>query len=124
MPFAAAISEHPLAAHAVGEVTGQVIDVLGDEPPDLAVLLVTGRHVGAMGDAGDVLRRLLRPRTLLGATAVSVLANGREVEETPAVTLWAGRFGEVHPLSLATDGAAADPPFTPSALLLLADPFT
>lgn len=91
MPFAAALSEHPVAAHAVGEVTGQVLEALGDEPPDLAILFVTSHHLRSIGDAGEVVRRLLRPAALLGCTAVSVLANAREVEESPGVTLWAGR---------------------------------
>ena len=123
MPFAAALSEHPNAAHAVGEVTGQVLEALGDESPDLAILFVTGHHVRAMGDAADVIRRLLRPDALLGCTAVSVLANAREVEETPGVTLWAGRFGPVHAVAVGPDGHVEAPPFEPKALLLLADPF-
>ena len=126
MPFAAALSEHPIAAHAVGEVTGQVLEALGDEPPDLAILFVTSHHLRALGDAGEVVRRLLRPDTLLGCTAVSVLANAREVEDSPGVTLWAGRFGRVHAVTVGPDGhvdGGDEPPFEPSALLLLADPF-
>jgi small ligand-binding sensory domain FIST len=124
VPFAAALSEHPIAAHAVGEVTGQVLEALGDEKPDLAILFVTGHHTRSMADAGDVIRRLLRPDALLGCTAVSVLANAREVEETPGVTLWAGRFGPVHAVNIGPDGhVLSPPPFEPAALLLLADPF-
>jgi small ligand-binding sensory domain FIST len=53
-----------------------------------------------------------------------VLANAREVEETPGVTLWAGGFGPVHAVNIGPDGhVASPPPFEPSALLLLADPF-
>ena len=123
MPFAAALSEHPIAAHAVGEVTGQVLEALGGEPPDLAVLFVTSHHVAAMADVAGVVRRLLRPFALLGGTAVSVLANAREVEDTPGVTLWAGRFGNVHTTIVGPDGLVDPPPFDPKALLLLADPF-
>lgn len=123
MPFAAALSEHPNPAHAVGEVTGQVLEALGGEAPDLAILFVTAPHLRAIGDAGEVVRRLLRPETLLGCTAVSVLANAREVEETPGVTLWAGRFGPVHPVTIGPDTHVDAPPFDPAALLLLADPF-
>ena len=123
MPFAAALSEHPIAAHAVGEVTGQVLEALGDERPDLAILFVTSHHLRAMGDAADVVLRLLRPGALIGCTAVSVLANAREVEESPGVTLWAGRFGPVHAVNIGPDGEVDEPPFDPSALVLLADPF-
>jgi small ligand-binding sensory domain FIST len=123
VPFAAALSEHPTPAVAIGEVTGQVLDVLEDGC-DLALLFVTGHHAGALADAADVVRTLLHPATLLGVTAISVLANGREVEETPAVSLWAGRFGPVHPLRFGPGAATDEPPFDPSALLLLGDPFT
>ena len=32
MPFAAALSEHPVAAHAVGEVAGELLERLGPSP--------------------------------------------------------------------------------------------
>lgn len=124
MPFAAALSEHPDPAVAVGEVTGQILEALGEGPVDLALLFAGGPHTRALAEAAGALRALLRPTTLLGATASSVLAAGREVEETVAISLWAGRFGDVHPLRLAPGAGAPEPPFDPSALLLLGDPFT
>ncbi len=88
MAYAAAVSEHPLATHAVGEVVGQVIDELGEEP-DLAVLFVTGPFAGATDDVAGAVRCLLRPKALTGATAVSVLAGDREIEERAAIALFA-----------------------------------
>ena len=38
--FGAAVSEHPLLSHATGEVVGQVIDAVGEEP-DVAVVFLT-----------------------------------------------------------------------------------
>lgn len=93
--FAAALSEHPLATHATGEVVGEVLEKL-DGPPDLAVLFVTGPHGGVFEDIAASVRQLLRPGTLVGATAVSVLAGRQEVEEVPAVSLWAARTGPTH----------------------------
>ena len=124
MPFAAALSEHPDAAVAIGEAAGQVLDALGDGPVDLAVLFASGRHTAALADAAAVVRALLAPTTLLGCTAVSVLAGAREVEEASGLVLWVGRFGAVHPLRIGPGGAGTDPPFEPSAVLLLADPFS
>ncbi|HVF32027.1 MAG TPA: FIST N-terminal domain-containing protein [Acidimicrobiales bacterium] len=126
MPFAAALSEHPDPAVAIGEAAGQVLDVLGDGGrADLALLFVTGHHTDALGDATAVVRTLLHPGTTLGVTAVSVVGDAREVEESPAVSLWAGRFGPVHPLRLGPGaGPATEPPFEPSALVLLGDPFS
>ncbi|CAN5834090.1 FIST C-terminal domain-containing protein [soil metagenome] len=88
MGYAAAVSEHPLATHALGEVVGQVIEELG-EAPDLAVLFVTGAFAGATEDLAGAVGRLLRPKALAGATAVSVLAGDREIEERAAVALFA-----------------------------------
>ena len=132
MPFAAALSEHPLPTHAVGEVIGQVLDGVGDAP-DLAVLFVTAPHAGVLEDMAATVRSTLRPRTLLGCTASSIVGNEREVEDQPAVALWAGRIGTVEPLRLLVqpqaEGAAimgwpAEPPPGAGAVLLLADPFT
>jgi small ligand-binding sensory domain FIST len=144
VPFASAISEHPVGAHATGEVAGQVLEKLGTEP-DLVVLFVTPPHAGALEDAAGAVRAILEPRTLIGCAAESVAGVNREVEGGPAVCLWAGRFGRVVPVGLdvATAGATAsatgeveddrhlsvtgwpeEMPFEPRGLFLLADPFT
>ncbi len=139
MGFAAAISQHPLATHAVGEVVGQVIEELGDQP-DLAVVFVTGPFAGATEDIARVVRQLLRPRALVGTTAVSVLAGSREIEDRAAIVLfaatWDGR------LRVGSDGARAvrfeaaregegwrltgtdDVAIDGATLVLLADPFS
>src|SRR3954452_8931085 len=94
MPFASALSEHPVTAHAVGEVAGEVLEKLGTGA-DLAVLFLTPPHAGALEDAAAAVRSICQPKRLLGCAAVAIAANGREVEEQPGVSLWAGRFGEV-----------------------------
>ena len=86
------MSEHPLAPQATGEVVGRVLESLG-EAPDLAVVFVTAPHAGVLEDIAKTVRTVLRPQTLLGATAISVLGGDHEVEEQPAIALWAGRFG-------------------------------
>ncbi len=132
MPFASALSEHPVPAVAVGEVAGQLLESLGPAP-DLAVLFVTPPHVGALEDAAAAVADILRPATIVGCAAVSVVARGREVEEQPAVSVWAARFGEVEPVRVEARRAPAgfelpglppELPFEPRALLLLADPFS
>lgn len=101
MAFAAALSEHPLATHATGEVVGQVLEQLGDRPPDLAIVFVTEPHGGALEDIGATIDAVMRPSVLLGVTAVSVAGGPREVEERPAVSLWAGCLGgDVRPVRL------------------------
>ncbi|HMC52931.1 MAG TPA: FIST N-terminal domain-containing protein [Acidimicrobiales bacterium] len=130
--FAAALSQHPVTAHAVGEAAGQVLERLGDEP-DLALLFVTRPHAGALEDASAAVRTILRPRVLLGCAAESIAGTGQEVEQEPAVSLWAAELPAVVPLELRvlrTDeglGLAGWPdelPFEPEALVLLADPYS
>ena len=132
MPFTAVLSQHPVPATAVAEVAGEVLERLGPEP-DLALLFVTPPHAGALEDAAAALTEILRPGTLLGCAAVSVVGTAREVERQPAVSLWAGRFGPVEPVHLSAvrtagggeiHGWPATLPFDPSALILLADPFS
>ncbi len=132
MPFAAALSLHPVTAEAVGEVAGQVIDQLGTSP-DLALFFVTPPHAGALEDAGAAIGATLAPRTLLGCAAVSVVGTGREVEENPGVSLWAARFGPSASVHLEAealgDGVSLTGwpdtlAFEPQALVLIADPFS
>lgn len=133
MPFTAALSEHPVPAEAVGEVLGQVLEAVGPQP-DLAVLFATAPLTGALEDVVSAVHAVLRPRAVLGSTAVSVVGRAQEVEDTTALTLWAGSTGpvtpvrlEVHPvdggasitgLPVAGDTSAGD------TLLLVADPFS
>ena len=78
MPFGAALSEHPVPAVAVGEALGEILERVGPEP-DLAVVFATTPLTGAMEDIVATIRSVLRPRTLLGSTAVSVVGGEREV---------------------------------------------
>jgi len=133
--FASALSQHPLATQAVGEAAGEVLERLDGEHPDLVVCFVSPHHVGVLEDVAGALRGVLEPRVLLGGTAASIIGNGREVEEEPALSLLAARLpaSELTPVALRVeetpDGAALvgwpeprDQP--PTTLLLFADPFT
>ncbi|MGH9135554.1 MAG: FIST signal transduction protein [Acidimicrobiales bacterium] len=91
MPFAAALSEHPVAAHAAGEVIGSILEQVG-ERPDVALLFATAPHTGTLDDVARAVRSVLRPVVFAGATAASVVGRSQEVEERPALSLWAARF--------------------------------
>ena len=134
MPFAAALSEHPLADQAVGEVVGAVLDSIG-EAPDLAVLFVSAAHTGALEDIAGAIRSLLKPDVLIGCTTGSVVGGDREVEDQPAMSLWAARVASVLPLRLITEqqdgGTVIAGVPSPELLaedsrilLVLADPFS
>lgn len=134
MPYAAALSQHPLATQAVGEVAGAVLERLG-EAPDLAVVFVSASHAGALEDIAAALRSLLAPDVLIGCAAASVVGGSHEVEGGPAISLWAARVASVTPLRLLTEehdgGAVISGVPSPELLaddrqvvLVLADPFS
>jgi small ligand-binding sensory domain FIST len=138
MPFAAAMSEHPVPAHAVGEVAGEILDTFG-ERPDLAVIFVTPPFAGALEDAVTAIDEILHPLVLVGCAAESIVGPHREVERTAAVSLFAARTGPLLPVALGVTagGTGGDPgaeltvtgwpddvAFAPQALLLVADPFS
>jgi small ligand-binding sensory domain FIST len=140
LPFAAGLSQHPLATHAVGEAVGQVLDQIGPAP-DAVVLFVTGPFAGAMEDIAGAVQELLRPGSLIGATASSVLGGSTEVEDAAAVSLFAIKFGSrrrsgaggsaraiAFGVEQVEDGwqvtATADAAVPRATLVLLADPFS
>jgi small ligand-binding sensory domain FIST len=125
MSFAAALSEHPDAAVAVGEVAGRVLEQLGTGP-DLALLFVTAAHEAATDDIVDVVTTVLEPHTLVGAVAASVVGTEREVEDRPGITLWAAQRAQHAPLVLDASlaGWPSDLGFDPRAIVLIGDPFT
>lgn len=132
--YEAALSQHPLAASAVGEVAGELLERLGGERPDLVVCFTSPHHVGTFEDLTGVLRQVLEPDVLIGCTAVSVIGGEHEVEDGPAIAAWAARFDDatITPVTLelvdTADGPAVvgwpDDPVDDRTLLLLADPFT
>jgi small ligand-binding sensory domain FIST len=133
MTFASALSEHPDPAEATGEVIGAVLERLGTEP-DVAAVFASPQHRDAFGDMAAAINRMLRPGVLVGTTAVAVLGGSREVEDAPAIGLWAGRLAvRPRPLRLhatrtasgiALQGLSASTFEPGDALLLMADPFS
>ena len=130
---AAALSEHPLPASAIGEVIGDVLEHLGPAP-DLACLFVTGDHTGALEDMAKAVQDLLLPRVLIGATASAVLGGPRGVEDKPGVSLFAARIdgavslvrltAEQTPDGWIIEGLDPDAAARAGTLVLLPDPFT
>ncbi|MCA1843618.1 MAG: FIST C-terminal domain-containing protein, partial [Actinobacteria bacterium] len=125
--------EHPDLAPATGEVVGQVLEALrGDDPPDLAILFVTPPHRNGLVATAAAVQAALHPTTLIGCAAESVVAGKREVERTPAVSLWAGHTGPATAFQLNAMSTPDGPlitgwptfPDEASAVVLLADPFT
>ena len=132
--FASALSQHPIAANALGEAAGEILERFEGEGCDLAVCFASTHHVGAFEDIGPALRNILEPRVLVGGTAVAVAGGPHEIEENPALTVFAARLdgAMLTPVTLRVqetpDGAALTgwPSLdrSPASLLMFADPFT
>ncbi|MFP4511790.1 MAG: FIST N-terminal domain-containing protein [Acidimicrobiales bacterium] len=132
MEVAAALSEHPLPTHAVGDATGEVLEQLGGAP-DVAAVFVTSGHAGALEDIAAAVRAILSPSLLVGAASTAVIGGHREVEDRPGIAVWAARSRGVAPVRIETrrtdDGwtiqglprRAAD---GDRMLVLFADPFS
>lgn len=95
---AAALSEHPLATHAVGECVGHLLERVGPAP-DLLVVAVTPPLLGALDDVAGAARGLLHPAVTLGVGAASVLGGPREVEGRAAVTMFAVAADDLAPVA-------------------------
>ncbi len=132
--FASALSQHPVAAHAVGETAGTILERLDGDDPDLLVCFVSPHFVGAFEDLAFALRNLLEPQVVLGATVVSVIGDGREIEHAPAMSLFAACLPDatLTPVALEVastpDGNAVvgwpELEGDPGTLLAVADPFS
>jgi small ligand-binding sensory domain FIST len=132
--FAAALSQHPLPAHAVGEVAGQLLDQLGGDDPDLVVCFATPHFVGALDDAVHALSSLLTPRVLIGTTAGGVIAGTREAEDGVGFAAFAAVVpdADLEPVAMrpeeTPDGTTIvgwpERDNDPDLLLIAVDPFT
>jgi small ligand-binding sensory domain FIST len=133
VPFASALSLHPAAEEATGEVVGRVLEELGPAP-EVAVLFASPHHVDALDEIAAAVRALVAPGVLVGATGVAVVGGDREIEDGPALSLWAGRLAApVRPVRItaartpsgaAISGVGADTFGPGEVLVLLADPFS
>ncbi|MGE3804488.1 MAG: FIST N-terminal domain-containing protein [Gemmataceae bacterium] len=138
MPFAAALSTLADSAQALDAVCSQARQAL-DGTADLALVFFSPHHAQAVEKIGQTVGERLGARCLLGCGGESIVGNDQEVEEAPALVLWAARFpGEVkrdpfHLVFEATpDGYSlmgwpdelmeVDP--QESVVLLLGDPYT
>jgi small ligand-binding sensory domain FIST len=117
--IAAACSHHPVTAHAVGEVVGQVLERLGDRPP-VALVAVSAGHGGALEDAVAAVRSLLDPGVAVGWAARQVATafprpRPARARSLPAVGLWAGGPPGARPVG----GSSPPAPAGPGPVLLI-----
>jgi small ligand-binding sensory domain FIST len=131
--YAASLSRHPVPAHSVGEAAGEILEAFGGDDPDLLVCFVSPHFAGASDDIAHALSGILDPAVLLGMTAIGVTGGEREVEDAPAISMFAASLpgAAVTPVALPPDPAHAGdvaplPDGVPegAALVLLADPYS
>jgi len=138
MPFAAALSQASQTTQALDEVCS-TIGSFFSEAPGLVLAFFSPHHLPSARQLAEELHRRLKPGCLLGCVGETIIGNDREVEQNPALSVWAGRWPrkiEMTPFHLVlertSEGASllgwpdalvgASPKDT--AVLLLGDPFT
>jgi small ligand-binding sensory domain FIST len=138
MPFAAALSTAESTLRAVEEVCEQTRAHLSGDA-DLAVLFFSTHHTRAANILSRTVQQRLKSRCLLGCVAESVIGGDREIEESPAVSLWVSRWAKpltMVPFHLVLERTADGPSLfgwpdeltgadaQQAAVLLFGDPFT
>jgi len=112
------------AREARGDARGEV---------DLAFLFLSPPHLDEVEAAAEAVREELAPRHLLGCVAEGVVAGVRELEQGPALAVWAGALpgAEIecfHAAGVQTEDEIAVAGFPelddPGLVALLVDPFT
>lgn len=128
---ASALSTEPDSARALDDAIGRIRARLDGRSADLVVCFLTHHHAAELESVPRRLVDELGAGAVLGCTGESVLGDAREVEEGPALVLFAAHLPDtrVQPLRVAFDGSlppvpeiAGEPRDT--SLVLLADPFS
>jgi small ligand-binding sensory domain FIST len=88
---AAALSTKERAADALREAAEVARDALGGTP-DLALVFFSPHHAPQAEAIAAEACRLLGTANVLGCTGEAIVGTGREVEESPALSLWAARW--------------------------------
>lgn len=85
--FASAVS----TAEDTNQAARDVLEGLGthDTVPDLALVFVSPHHAREADALASALSRGLGTMNLLGCTGETIIGNGQEFEESPAISLWA-----------------------------------
>src|SRR4051812_17466820 len=92
MPFAAALSTAAATSGALAEVCERAGGQLA-ATPDLAFVFFSPHHAPAAATIARVLTERLKPKHLMGCVAEAVIGNEREIEGSPALSLWLARWG-------------------------------
>jgi small ligand-binding sensory domain FIST len=132
--FGAAASTAADHQQALDEVVPVVLGQVG-EAPDLVVCFFSMEHADAAAGISLGLSERMGTATIVGCTAGAVISGRRELEDSPALSVWAARLPGVRATPFALDlvelpdgyGVTGWPDLDPaerSDVLLLPDPFS
>ncbi len=133
MKCASAISTVKDSDAALADVLGRVSAELGSETADLALVFVSADHAESLGAIAREIRTKGLARHVVGCTGESIVGEDREVEGSPALSLWAIRLPgvTVTPRRFTVDEEGVhgfDPPAENETeiptLIVLGDPFS
>jgi small ligand-binding sensory domain FIST len=88
VPIAVGLSTQPDARVAAAEAAMVAREPLLTDAPTLAVIITSPHHAAQAHAILDVVQGVANPDGLIGCVAEGVVANGREVEDEPAVAVW------------------------------------
>lgn len=130
----AGLSTDPDPRLAVRDACAGALAGLGAASCDLAFLFVSPHHIDRIADVVSGAHAALRPGALVGCTGMWVVGGSREVEDAPAVSVWAAHLPGTTVVPFALEFAETPDGETflgwPDAVpdgataLTLADPFT
>ena len=121
---------------AAREAAGAARATLGDATATLVLVFATADLALRGEEILPVVHDILAPEALLGAMGEAVIAAGREIEQGPALAVWAAHLpgaaitpfrlsARVEDGSVVVEGRPGPPAQAPAGpLLVLADPFT
>jgi small ligand-binding sensory domain FIST len=118
---------------AFHDASSRLAEGLAGATADLAVIFASAHHADALTRFGHEVRRRGLARRVIGCTGESIIGGDREVEESPALSLWAARLPGVgitpHRLTFDARGVhgidlGPSPADRPDILILLGDPFS
>lgn len=101
MPFSSAVSQKPVAADALAAILAQLDKGVMDSP-DLAVYFFTPDHARHAESLLQAIKETLGPKHLIGCVAESVVATGQEIEDAPAISLFAAKWPKEKNVTLET----------------------
>jgi small ligand-binding sensory domain FIST len=132
--IATGLSTSPSAREAATEAAHAARDGrLAGDTVDLAFLFLSPAHIDDAQEAAEAVLEELAPRHLLGCVAEGVVAGVRELEQGPAVAVWAGALPDAdidcfHAVAVQTNDGIAVAGFPelddPGLVTMLVDPFT